>query len=551
VMLLAGEGLDSSGFFDWFGFFATETQSFESFSQHAIAESKGCVEQVSTLLMPPPDMVFVAVDTSQMLQCMLKAYERSRREGQPPVPMVLVDTGLSIRHLPREGPRAYGLQGFTATPAPDNGFEEAFIARSGLPSLPSDAANAYDAVLLLGYALHVSGGQGGRSLFEALEAVASYDGTPVGWDSEGVQAGVHAIDRGESPNISGATGQMAFDPQLGMDLDAAWYAHWRLTPRGFETIQHYHSGAVDSYSLRPNEGPTLDEPSVQDIPTPGPAGERWAVIASLSEGWGNYRHLADALAHYKYLRAQGFSDERIILIGHADLMNDPENTEPGVIRNVAEGEDLARDLTWDYPSALSSQGVLNIIQGVVTDETPIVVPPDAGNSIFVYLAGHGSPKGITIGAQTAGEAAQLSGETSGQFLTPTALRQALCTLQDANKYRHVFLSLESCASGAMGDAAFDGVEAGCDEGPLYRVLIFTSARPAENSLSTNYDADSATWRSNEYSWRFLNEFTTSSDQTFYDLYEDVYLGVSGSHVSVYNHHHFGPIREMGVESFLR
>lgn len=151
----------------------------------------------------------------------------------------------------------------------------------------------------------------------------------------------------------------------------------------------------------------------------------------------------------------------------------------------------------------------------------------------------------------AAEASQNDHLFSEQRLTPDALRQGLCELQEAGNYRHVILSLDSCASGAMGDADFNGLELGCGETPLYHVLLLSAANPYENSLSTNYDEVAGMWRSNQYSWRFLSQASANPEQSIYDLYTALHFGVSGSHVSLYNQQYYGLIQQMDLRLFLQ
>ena len=550
VMLLADEGLDSSGFYDWFGFFATEAAAFEHFAQHLVTPGDTCIAQTLGLLESEPEIVFVAADTPQMVECMVQVFDQSRVNGRPAFRMMMVDTGLAFIHLKRMGPKGVGIEGFSSTPDPHNGFEQAFLERTDLTSLPADAANAYDAALLLGYALELSGGEGGTRLMDAIQELTSYDGPEVDWSQQGVSEGIRALQRGEQPKLRGASGALTFDPLLKMDLDASWFAHWVRKPSDLEIKRHYFTGEIDAFNAQPDRPPSLDLAVTDELPDPGPVGSSWVVIASLSEGWSNYRHQADALALYQYAKSRGVSDDRIILIGDATLVDAPENPEPDIIRQVEDGANLAGDVLWDYPILPSAEGLLNIIRGVPSDETPIVIEPDPRNSILIYLVGHGSVEGVSIGAQTASEASQREAGMSQQLLTPDALRETLCELQQSDHYRHVVLSIESCASGAMGDLNFGGLEQGCDDGPLHHVLLLSSASPQENSLSTNYDVSTGLWRSSEYSWRFLNELASRPTQSIYDLYSDIYLGVSGSHVSLYNHQHYGLIEQMTLEVFL-
>ena len=92
---------------------------------------------------------------------------------------------------------------------------------------------------------------------------------------------------------------------------------------------------------------------------------------------------------------------------------------------------------------------------------------------------------------------------------------------------------------------------GCEESSLYHVLLFSSASPSENSLSTNYDKNLGLWRSNEYSWRFIHQLQADPEQSIYDLYSNLYVGVSGSHVWLYNHQYYGAIQQLDLGLFFQ
>ena len=102
IMLLAGDGSDSSGFFDWFGFFAAEINAFDSYSQQLIADGPDCIENVLEHVASSPDMVFVAVDSVAMMDCIVDAYDQSRVDGAVPFQLVMVDTGFSLQHLQQQ-----------------------------------------------------------------------------------------------------------------------------------------------------------------------------------------------------------------------------------------------------------------------------------------------------------------------------------------------------------------------------------------------------------------------------------------------------------------
>ena len=57
-----------------------------------------------------------------------------------------------------------------------------------------------------------------------------------------------------------------------------------------------------------------------------------AVLVAASEGWKNYRHQADVLGMYQYLKEKGYDDDHIILIMADDLAYNEKNPLQGVVR---------------------------------------------------------------------------------------------------------------------------------------------------------------------------------------------------------------------------
>ena len=68
--------------------------------------------------------------------------------------------------------------------------------------------------------------------------------------------------------------------------------------------------------------------------------DQYAVLVHGSQGFANYRHLADVLSVYQLLRKNGFDDDHIILIIDKALANDTQNDEPGIIRISTDDKDL-------------------------------------------------------------------------------------------------------------------------------------------------------------------------------------------------------------------
>lgn len=82
----------------------------------------------------------------------------------------------------------------------------------------------------------------------------------------------------------------------------------------------------------------LPESHASAVPLPVPAGEgapsssqsnHWAVIVAGSNGYGNYRHQADAAHAYQRLLASGIPSDQIITFIDGGIANDPYNPVPG------------------------------------------------------------------------------------------------------------------------------------------------------------------------------------------------------------------------------
>lgn len=86
---------------------------------------------------------------------------------------------------------------------------------------------------------------------------------------------------------------------------------------------------------------------------------------------------------------------------------------------------------------------------------------------------------------------------------------------------------------------------------LNDLLMMTAANSSENSLSYEYDSSIDVWLADQFSYKLAAAMSSGETYSLYDLYNEIYLGVSGSHVSLYNSQHFGDVREVGLEEFMR
>lgn len=549
IALLTSLDVGGSTFFSWFGFFATEL-GYPADRVHIgiLEQDEPCDEAVMTALMTAPDVVFVAAGTPKALECVVAGLP-------PPGPLrpriVFADTGIDPYAFEDLGGAARGIEGFAG--AGDDEYAQAFLERYPGNRLAPHGASEYDAVLLLAYGLEVSGGKGGRALISAMkQAVDGTTESTLGWDAAGVEGTLAALRAGERPRLSGASGPLVFEPELYMDLAASTLAHFEVGAEGlvFDT-RHFtgdpsfltSAGAFVRPGMTPAVGASAWTPATAKTDT-------WAVIAALSEGFSNYRHQSDALQQYQFLRGNGVDDEHIVLILAGDIAGDPQNRLPGVVRNEPGGDNIYTNVIVDYDLSVSPDDLANILTGQITATTPTVIAPTASSNVYIYWVGHGGTAGIPLHAVTAEQGIAGADET----LSPTHLREALCTLREEARYRRVLAVIESCYAGAFGDAEYDGLERGCStqngDVPLDGVALLTAANSREVSYAGAHDDDVPAWVNDAFSRRFVETATGDPTLSVADLYLDVYQGIAGSHPSLFNADRAGQLTAVGFAEFV-
>lgn len=549
--------LDGAGFtfFNWFGFFATE-YGFSPSQIHVEPwqADTSCVEPIQTLLAAGPSILYAVPSSPEDTACAIGAYA-SNKSSAPGTKLVFADTGLDVNFLRSLGDDAVDVEGFSAAPAAGNGFEAAFKeAKHWMGGIPNNAANGYDAVLLIAYGLQRATHAGG-SLDNAMRQVVGFQGDAVGWNAAGIEAGLAAIRRGEEPNIEGATGGLDYDPSLFVDPVGTTFAKWRWRPEGPQYYTTYNTRELGLLTSTSALAGASGDPEVEDGGyEPTSVRRRLAVVlGAFSSGWANYRHQSDLLRQYKYLKSNGVTDDDIVLIGANDIAESSSNRARGVVRNEVGGDNLNNDVVYDYGVTLSAERLLDVVSGVATSATPEVASLDEETDLYVYLSGHGGSQGLSLDATSAEEG--LDESDNDEPLTPEGLRTTLCEMQKNHRYRRVLIVIESCYSGTFGDASWGGLAMGCtdDEGndiPLQGVLLITAANAAEVSYATEYDASIKAWLADGFSLQYARAVEANIDTSIYDLYTDVYRRVSGSHVSLYNASAFGSLRSVEAREFL-
>jgi len=532
VALITSTDKYGTTFFDWFGFFATElgmeVTAIESFDQSVLE----CEENVKMALAGLPEALLVVPSHPANAVCIV----RSAKVNAPGTRLIFSDAGQYPQIISELGSDAEGLDGVAMAPDPGSGFEIAWsVLFNELP--PAYGANTYDALLILAYGLERSKGEGGESLAKAMEEVVDARGEKTGWNMNGIRETLAAIRSGNLPDIGGATGALDFDKDFYTDLVSSYYGHWRVDYGVFVNVEFF-STKDDSRATSISRS-FASESLMQDIDSEGTSAyapdERtglWVLIVATSSGWDNYRHQADALAQYQIFKSNGVTDDRIILIMEDDLADNPQNAEPGVVRNVAGGPNLYLDVHVDYKlSDVNATDILGILAGRQTDRLPVVVQGTRNDNIYVFMVGHGNSGGVLIDAVDAG--------TIVTAIDTYSLASTISTMFQEGRYRRMFVAVEACHGGVVGkDIASPGT------------IFFAGANAFESSFGANYDGTLDAWLADQFAYQLQHTAVGEPDMTLAGLYASLYKKVSGSHVTAYNSQMFGNTEQVLIREFL-
>jgi glycosylphosphatidylinositol transamidase (GPIT) subunit GPI8/ABC-type branched-subunit amino acid transport system substrate-binding protein len=537
VSLLTSADPYGATFFNWFGFLADElhleVKSVVQFDQSV----NSCEDYMKEALTGSPDVLLAVPSNFETTLCMAT----TARELAPETRLIFSDGAMLPALIGSLGLEAEGLEGTIPSASLESGFEAAYEKEFSTAS-PPFAANLYDSLMLIAFGLERSEGKGGEELANAMAEIVQARGTKTDWTREGIASTLLMIKSNILPDISGASGTLEFDSKYLTDPVSTNYGHWRVEGGEFllEDIQ-LSSEIAERASDVSKARWTASRENMLDLGQTGPELEfpektgLWALIVAGSSGWSNYRHQADALAQYNLLKANGVEDDHIILILADDIAYNEDNKEPGTMHYFENGPDLYQNVEIDYRiSNINASDILDILSGNRTGALPFVIDSSPGDNIYVYLSGHGSSDGFFINSVENSLTAN-----SATVITPSDLGRTINSMYTENRYRKMLIVVESCHGGVMGqDINSPGV------------ILFSSASPTENSIADNYSKEYGIWYADQFSHQLWSRTFTDPDSSLKDLYEWLYLHVSGSHVSVYNRDNFGDLEFMALDDFF-
>ena len=190
----------------------------------------------------------------------------------------------------------------------------------------------------------------------------------------------------------------------------------------------------------------------------------------------------------------------------------------------------------DYDNAtIYPADICNILLGVKTDKTPIVLPKDAGQNILLFWSGHGRNR-----AGNGADELAWRNEEAGRGMTAELLRKTIGQMQSEGGYRKMLVLSEPCYSE-------------CVITPLIGipgVLAMSSAGTYEQSFADNWSSDLGVWRCDRFSHNLVTHLTASPSTTYRDLFLYCAQHTLGSHVHIVNSAQFGNLYTTGPQEFF-
>ena len=519
VALLAADDMYGQTFVDWFAFQAVELNlepvSIETYSKSSELES--CLERILDSGADAIVCAPVTADDVIPVQDYIDRFMYESEDGRG-IALMFTDRAYNKAILEGEYPVDY-ISGLAPASHPNSGFSVSYDAIYGRVPFAGEA-EAYDAVLITVLAAAWAEKNEEEDLNKAVSALLNGQAdSQGGWTAGMISNYYHAIMAGETPAISGATGTLDFDSQYYTTIRSTSYARW-ITYNGKMIIIDYYSRSGEGNSSSPVAAWEWKKQHMQDFGVSDSEiyypelRDNYAVLVAGSEGWYNYRHQADVLGFYQYLKGKGYDDDHIILIMADDIANNELNPLPGVVRREIGGDNLYKDLQIDYKLGdLTLEDLKQILTGGPSEKYPVTLGSSENDNVLFFWSGHGTKKGWSW--------------KETEDLSPEFAREMF----SAMKFRKQFAIIETCYSGVVGE--------GCTGIP--GLLMMTAANPYEPSKAYAFDDEIGVDLSNTFTASILSHLEQNPQSVIRDLYLHAFDKTNGSHVMVYNSDWYGSL----------
>lgn len=426
----------------------------------------------------------------------------------------------------------YAMNGATLVADPSSGFQNIYESRYNETPIFGEA-QVYDAIMITSLA-YAASKTFDISVNQAVSKILSMGDKGLGdWTKDGIAYAYESIvERKTIPAMSGAIGRWSFVPDKHTIIQYSTYAIQYMSGLQFHITDYLSRGGGKNTSSVTgawewDKVMDQDFKENQDDYDYGLIAHNKAVIVAASSEWSNYRHQADALDMYHYLKSQGFQEDDIILIMADDIANNPKNPYPGAVYRVKGGKNVYQDVVVDYKlSELTPQDFRNIMMGNSSEHLSEVLETSKQDNIFLFWSGHGRQ-------------GSLLWNKDEKTITGDFMSQLFKDMYSAGKYRNIFAMIETCYAGSVAKAC-EGIPG---------LLLMTAANDKETSKAEGYSSEMGTYLTNSFTDAVLNVISKSYP-SLASLYHETFRSTMGSHVMLYNVENFGNVYSHFITEFM-
>ena len=516
VALLASDDIYGQTFVDWFAFQAVELNlepvCIETYKKSD--ELEGCLERIIDSGADAVVCVPAAAEDVVPVQNYIDDFIYNS-ESWRYIALMFADKAYNKSILSGESPVDF-ISGLAPASHPGSGFDVSYDAIYGRVPFAGEA-QVYDAVLITVLASIWAEKHEEEDLNKAIAVLLNGTATTQGGWTAGMISKYHRqIISGETPAISGATGTLDFNSEYYTTIRSTSYAHW-ITYNGKMVIIDYYSRNSDGHSSSPVAAWEWNKLPLQDVGGNGheidypELKDNYAVLVAASQGWKNYRHQADVLGMYHFLKGKGYDDDHIIMIMADDIAYNEKNPSQGMVCREIGGDNLYKDIQIDYKLG---DLALEDLEHILTDDPSEVYPVTLGSSendnVLFFWSGHGTQQGW---------------KWKEDDLNADFAREMFSDM----RFRKMFAIVETCYSGVVAQ----------DCTGIPGLLMMTAANPYETSKADAFDNELQAYLSNTFTSSILSWFESNPDTVIRDLYLHAFDKTNGSHVMVYNPEYYG------------
>ena len=516
VALLASDDNYGQTFIDWFAFQAVELNlepvCIETYKKSS--ELEGCLERIIDSGADAVVCVPAAAEDVVPVQNYIDDFIYNS-ESWRYIALMFADKAYNKSILNDEHPVDF-ISGLAPASHPGSGFDVCYDALYGRVPFAGEA-QVYDAVLVTVLASLWAEKNEEEDMNKAIAALLNGTAaTQGGWTAGMIANYYRQILAGETPAISGATGTLDFNSEYYTTIRSTSYARW-ITHNGKMVIIDYYSRNSNGHSSSPVAAWEWKKQHLQDLGGNNyeidypELKDNYAVLVAASMGWKNYRHQADVLGMYHYLKGKGYDDDHIILIMADDIAYNVKNPLQGVVRRKIGGDNLYKDLKIDYKLGdLTLEDLKMILTDDPSEAYPVTLGSSLNDNVLFFWSGHGTQQGWKWKEE----------ELSADFAS---------AMFDDMQFRKMFALVETCYSGVVAQDCVG----------IPGLLMMTAANPYETSKADAFDNELQTYLSNTFTSSILSWFESHPNTVIRDLYLHSFDKTNGSHVMVYNSEYYG------------